>query len=255
LIGKNPPGNAGRGKSQALGGLLNVREDRASSGSARPWASCPCRLLGARGRGRRSISASRGPSSRHHARSSRQHARNFLSFCDAIALPTAALASGDFGTSRSQLLIKDTPIAGVPDSGTQGQWAHGRFWPISAVPAPGQRVRLLGRSRRAAPTVPGRSAPPRGRGALVSNSRYHGAVCLRSQMVLSDPANVPVNRTTRRRKSEPMTMKRHLLLLAFVLICLFWPLHYFFGIGRDLYELASLTAALVFLAAIRLFGL
>jgi hypothetical protein len=46
-------------------------------------------------------------------------------------------------------------------------------------------------------------------------------------------------------------MKWPLILLGFVLICAFWPLHHFFGIGRDLYELASLTAAVVYLGAIQ----
>jgi hypothetical protein len=43
-------------------------------------------------------------------------------------------------------------------------------------------------------------------------------------------------------------------LLAFVVFGLFWPLHYLTGIQGDLYLFASLSAALVYLGAIRLFG-
>jgi hypothetical protein len=49
-------------------------------------------------------------------------------------------------------------------------------------------------------------------------------------------------------------VRRHLYWSAFVLFCLFWPLHYFFGIGRDPHALAELTAAAVFLGGIRLCG-
>jgi hypothetical protein len=45
--------------------ILNARADRAGSGSARPSASCPCRLLGAMAPGRRSKPTTRGLSNRH----------------------------------------------------------------------------------------------------------------------------------------------------------------------------------------------
>jgi hypothetical protein len=49
-------------------------------------------------------------------------------------------------------------------------------------------------------------------------------------------------------------VKWHLYLMAFLLMGLFWPLHHFFGIERDLYVLAEITAATVYLGAIRRLG-
>jgi hypothetical protein len=71
---KAPPGSAGRGvfthpafvlPSRQAGerSPLNARADRVGPGSARPWASCPCRLPGATACGRRSMSTGRGLSS------------------------------------------------------------------------------------------------------------------------------------------------------------------------------------------------